>query len=373
MALAAAVLAACGDSGPPTTMPNIDAAPGDTADAAPPAHLVAYISGYGPNIAWFDVDLATGALAPVGSIAAFSGAPSFLAMTRTHLYAASESASKVGAYAIDQTTGALSLINDVGSGGNGPAHVSVDGTGTHVLVANYGAGTVAVLPVRGDGGVQAATQNPSPGANAHQILTDPSNHYVFVPCKGADRVAQYTYDPQTGALAPNGVPNLTTASGAGPRHLAFAPDGTHAYLLNELDSTLTVLGFDAGTGRLTALQTVSSRATGATGSNTGAEIVVHPSGKFVYGSNRGDNNLAVFAIAAGTGMVSLVGHTSTSGMTPRSFAIDPTGAWLYAANQGSGTVITFAIDATTGALTRVGSPLTVSQPSFVGFVALPAR
>ncbi len=351
-------------------MTPIDA-PSVDADAAPPTRHIAYISGYGPDIAVFELRAATGELSPLTSIAAFKASPSFLAMTGSHLYAASESASRVGAYAIDRTTGALTFINDVASGGNGPAHVSVDATGKFVLVANYGGGTIAVLPVRADGGLDAASQTLSPGTNAHEILPAPGNHFVFVPCKGSDYIAQYTFDPQTGTLAPNAVPRLMTATGAGPRHLAFAPGGAHAYLINELDSTLTALSYDSTTGRLTAAQTVSTRAAGATGTNTGAEVVVHPSGNYVYGSNRGDNNLAVFRIAPATGMLTLVGHTSTGGMTPRNFTIDPTGTWLYAANQGSSTVVGFSIDPSTGALTPAGAPIAAVQPSFVGFVTLP--
>ena len=349
-----------------------DATPSGSDAAAdapgPPKRLVAYISGYGPNIAWFDVDRATGALAPKSSIASFATNPSFLAIHGTHLYAASESASRIGAYAIDPSSGGLTFINAQSSGGNGPAHVSVDASGKFVLSANYGNGAIAVLPVRGDGGIDAATQNPNAGANAHQILTGPGNRAVIVPCKGTDRVVQYTFDPQTGALTPNG--SVMTAAGAGPRHLAFRPDGLTAYLINELDSTLVTLAFDQNTGRLSTQGTVSIRAAGATGTNTGAEIAVHPSGKFVYASNRGDNNLAVFAIAPSSGQVSLVGHVPTGGMTPRMFAIEPGGAWLYVANQNSGNVITFAIDPQTGMLTRTGQPVTAQSPSYVGFVEL---
>jgi 6-phosphogluconolactonase len=369
LALIALVAAACGDPDPMMTSdaPTPDAA----ADAAAPAHLVAYVSGYGPNIAWFDLDQATGALAPVSTIAAFAASPSFLAVSGLHLYAVSEATSRVGAYAIDPTSGGLTFINDVAAGGSGPAHVSVDRTGTFVLVANYGDGTVSVLPVRTDGGLAAATQTIDLGTNAHQILTDPTNHFVLVPCKGSDYIAQLTFDPATGALAANGVPHLATAAGAGPRHLAFAPDGAHAYLINELDSTLVALTYDSGTGRLATVQTVSTRAAGAVGANTGAEVWVHPSGKWVYGSNRGDNNVATFAIEAGTGRLSLVGHTPSGGSTPRDFTLDPTGRWLHAANQGSSTVIAFAIDATTGLPAPTGAQLTAAMPSFVGFVALP--
>ncbi|HET9623879.1 MAG TPA: lactonase family protein [Kofleriaceae bacterium] len=367
---AALLLAACGGSGGNST---VDGRVGD--DAAVPsdaatAHLVVYVSGYGPGIAWLDFDPATGGLTPVGSIAAVQ--PSFLAMTAGHLYAVSESGNRAAAYAIDPATGGLTFINDVDSGGAGPAHIAVDHRAAFVTVANFGGGTVAVLPIRGDGGLAAARQIVSPGVNAHMFLFDAADQFGFVPCRGSDYVAQYRFDAATGALTANATPHAATAAGAGPRHLAFAPDGAHAYLINELDSTLTALAYDAATGRLSPLQTVSTRAAGATGNNTGAEVWVHPSGKFVYGSNRGDDDLAIFAIAA-TGELTVVGHVATGGKTPRDFTIDPTGRWLLAANQGSDTVVTFAIDATTGMLTRTGAPLTAAQPAFVGFVALPRR
>jgi 6-phosphogluconolactonase len=369
VACAALLIAACGGSKP--AMPQDAHLP--ASDAPSPAHVVAYISGYGPSIAWFDFAPATGTLTPVASIAAAQPQPSFLAITSTHLYAVSESASRVGAYAIDPATGALTFINDVASGGDGPAHVSVDRAGKYALVANYGGGTVAVLPIRADGGLDAARQTLAPGTNAHMIVADAGNAHVFVPCKGSDYVAQYTFDAATGTLAPNAVPELATDAGAGPRHLAFAPDGAHAYLIAENASTLTALAYDTATGRLTPLHTVSTRATGATGTNTGAEVWVHPSGKFVYGSNRGDDNIAVFAIDPATGRVTPTGHTPTGGHTPRDFALDPTGAWLVAANQDSNSVVTFAIDPTTGALAPTGAPLAMTMPSFVGFLALPAR
>ncbi len=371
---AAVLLAACGSSGHDSSAP--DAATTDDAarsiDAAAPSHLVAYVSGYGPDIAWLDFDPAAGTLTPVGTLAAMQGSPSFLALTASHLYAVSESASRAAAYAIDPTTGAPSFVNDVDSGGSGPAHLSVDRSGGFVLVANYGGGTAAVIPIRADGGLSAPRQTVSPGSNAHMFVTDAGNHHAFVPCKGSDYVAQYDFDPATGGLTPNATPTAASAAGAGPRHLAFAPDGAHAYVIDENDSTLIVFGYDAITGRLTAQQTVSTRAAGATGSNTGAEIAVHPSGKFVYGSNRGDNTIAVFAID-GTGGVRQTAQIATGGTTPRQFAIDPTGRWLFAANQDSNTVVTFAIDPASGGLIRSGTALSANQPTFIGFVALPAR
>jgi 6-phosphogluconolactonase len=366
-------IALCACDGTTPAMPDGTVA-GDDApmpDAAPPARLVAYVSG-GANIDWYDVDQTTGALASVSSIAAFRPGASFLAFRgTTHLYAVT-SGNRVGAYSIDPATAALTFINDVASGGNGPTHVAVDRTGAFVMVANYGGGNVSVFPIQGNGGLGAAVQTLASGANAHLIDSDPSNRYVFVPCLGVDYVAQYVFAPATGMLTPNAVPRLMTANGAGPRHLAFSPDGKHAYLINELDSTLSALSLDGGTGRLTTLDTLTTRAAGASGGNTTAEVVVHPSGKFVYGSNRGDDNIVVFARDGATGMISLVEHESTQGMTPRNFTVDPTGKFLYAANQNSGSVVPFAIDAATGALTPTATPITVPAPAFVGVLAMPA-
>ncbi len=357
----------CGDDGGAMMTPGEDASMTIDTPPPPPAHVVAYVSGYSANIAWFDLDVDSGVLTRVSQVASFASSPSFLAMTRTHLYAAAESGNRVGAYTIDQATGALAFINDVSSSGNGPAHVSVDNTGAYAFVANYGNGAVAVLPIRGDGGVMAASQTLQAGANAHQILTDPSNSFVLVPCKGDDWVAQYTF--ASGTLTANTTPRAMTADGAGPRHITFAPGGQYAYLINENDSTLTAFSFSAG--RLTPLQTLSTRAAGANGNNTGAEIAVHPSGSFVYASNRGDNNIAVFRIAPATGMVTLVGHVPTSGSTPRSFALDPSGRWLFAANQNSDTVVSFSVDSSTGIPSPTGVSTAFDNPSFVGFVSLP--
>lgn len=348
---------------------SLDDAP-PVSDAPAPRHLVAYVSGSGPDIVVFDV-ASTGALTETSRVPAFRANPSFLAIdpTATALYAVSEATSRVGAYAIDPETGALAFINEQPSGGTGPAHVFVDRGGRYVLVANYGNGTIAALPIRADRGVEPPQQMLTAGANAHMILTDPTNKFAFVPCKGADSVAQYTFDPATGALALN-LPRLATAAGAGPRHLAFSPDGARAYLINELDDTLTALTLDAATGRLTPTQTISTLPAGFTGANTTAEVWVHPSGRYVFGSNRGHDSIVTYAVAP-TGTLALVGHTSTRGATPRDFTLDPAGDFLFAANQGSSTVVTFAFDAATGALSAVGEPVSVPSPAFVGIVALP--
>jgi 6-phosphogluconolactonase len=329
--------------------------PPDTPDTA---RWVAYVGGYGGEITWYSVDRTTGALAMLGSLAAST--PSFLAFDDAfaHLYAVDESGSRVGAYAIDQATGALAAINDQPSGGNGPAHVAF--ADDHVLVANYGDGAVAVLPIGSDGGVLAASQVTSAGQNAHEIVIDGA--WAFVPCLGSDHVAQYGWSGA--ALTPNGM--FPTASGAGPRHLAFA--GDRAYLIDEKASTIMALAFDAFTGKLSEIQTLSSRASGATGANTGAEIAV--GGSFVYASNRGDDTVGVFSRDSAGGLTPVT-QVSTGGQTPRHFSLSPDGRFLFVANQGSNTVVPFAIDPATGIPAAVAAPVTVQAPTFVGIAVLP--
>jgi 6-phosphogluconolactonase len=342
-------------------------------EAGAPVHLVAYASGYGPNIQWLSVNVATGATAPVGSVASFGSAPSFLAVDAAakHLYAVDENTpGQVGAYAIDAATGALSFQNAVASGGDGPPFVTVDHSGKWVLVANYTSGTVAVLPVNADGSLGAAVDTESPGAMAHMIAPDPSNRFVFVPCLGADYVAQYLFDASTGKLTPNATPHVAAAAGAGPRHIAFHPTLNVAYVVAETASTVTSYAFDTTAGTLSPTQTISTLPSGFTGTNTAAEIHVHPSGKWLFASNRGDDSIAVFALDA-TGAMTVQGFTPSGGTTPRDFSLDPSGALLYAANQGTGNVVPFRFDASSGALTNAGAAVTVASASFVGFAALP--
>jgi 6-phosphogluconolactonase len=347
-----------------------------TTDGGNPApHLVAYASGYGPDIARFTLDDTSGALAPAGTTPAFGGSPSFLAVNPavTTLYALDENANgRVGAYSIEAKTGTLTFLGAVSSGGNGPAFVSVDPSGKWVLVANYGDGTASVLAVQPNGSLAAApADHVTAGAEAHMMVADPSDHFVFVPCKGADYVAQYVFDASTGKLTPNAVPHVATAAGAGPRHIAFHPNGKYAYVIDEIDSTMTAYAFDAASGTLTPIESQSTLPQGFSGTNTAAEVWVHPSGAWVLGSNRGDDSIVVFAVDAATGKLTPKGFTKSGGATPRDFTLDPTGAYVYAANQTTGNVVPFRFDAAQGTLAPVGMPETVTAASFVGVVALP--
>lgn len=386
LGLLAVCLAGCGDPGPGAAedlLGDASALPSDggdgavAADLAPPPPDLAkpgvpyvYVSGNTTSISRFSLDPMTGVLTPAGTTP-ISGNPSFLAVdpAQKRLFAAKESGNLVAAFTIDQATGALTGLGaDVSSGGNGPAHLSVDKSGAWVLVANYGDGAVRVIPITATGlGMPSDTRNA--GANAHQILTDATNAFAFVPCKGASYTAQYTFNVQTGVLAANPVATVGTPSGAGPRHLAFHPNGLYAYVIMELSSRMHAYTVDTAAGRLTDVQDLSTLPA-PMGGNTGAEVVVHPSGRFLYGSNRGHDSIVIYALST-TGRMTLVGHQPTGGQTPRSFTVDPTGKWLLVANQGSNEVRIFAIDPTAGTLTPAASPVAATNPAFVGLVTLP--
>jgi 6-phosphogluconolactonase len=335
------------------------------------------------------LDPATGALS-APQLAAESPNPSFLALhpARDFLYAANEigdfegkKTGSVSAFAFDRLTGMLRLLNQQSSGGDGPAHLSLDRAGRNVLVANYGGGSVAVLPITPTGTLNPASQvvqhtgssvNPQrqKEPHAHSIDADNANRFVYVADLGIDKVMIYAFDSAQGKLTAADPAFVSAKPGAGPRHVALHPQSRFAYVINELDCTVTVYTRDTARGTLTPMQTISTLPDGvavAAGYST-AEIAIHPSGKFLYGSNRGHDTLVIYAIDQKTGKLTLVGHESTQGKTPRNFGIDPTGRYLLAANQGSDSVVVFKIDATTGRLTPTGSKIEVGAPVCVTFV-----
>lgn len=343
------------------------------ADAsARPTALYALTGGGDGVIRVFAVDAATGEWTARGSLAAGTS-PSFLAAdtVRGRVYAVDESGGgSVLSFAFDPKSGALtSLGAAVPSQGAGPTHLSIDPTGKWVLVAMYTAGKVGVFPIGPSGLLGAATDVASPGDKAHLAITSPSGGYAFVPCLGANIIAQYTFNGATGKLTPNAAGSASPPPGAGPRHLDFHPGEAFAYGVNELASTLTTYGYDKAKGALTPIETKTTLPAGFSGANTGAEVFVHPSGKWVFTSNRGHDSIATFAIDAGTGKATLASHASTGGKTPRSFAVDPKGAFVFAANQASDTVQALRVDPSTGALTPIGAPRPVPKPTFVGLFA----
>jgi len=308
--------------------------------------------------------------------------PSFLAIDRRRgrLFAVNETDSlsgggAVAAYALDGATGGLRLLNRQPAGPL-PCHVSVHPDGLLVAAASYLAGSAALFRVAPDGSLAPALDvvrhtgssvHPvrQKGPRAHAAVFDPAGRFLFVPDLGVDRVFVYRLDPREGRLAPNGT--LVVAPGSGPRHLVFHRSRRLAYLVNELSSTISVCRYDPFGGRLEIVDTVSTLPDGYTGENYCAEIRVHPSGTFLYASNRGHDSIVGFAIDRATGGLSKPRHTPSGGSWPRSFAVESAGRWLVAANQKSDTVVAFRIDQRTGELVPAGAPLSVVSPAFVGF------
>jgi len=328
-----------------------------------------------------ELDLASGALTIKG-LAGESTNPSFLAIhpSQKFLYSVNEVGSfdnkktgAVSAFAIDPKTGNLTLLNQQPSGGTGPCHLIVDKAGKNVLVANYSGGTVESLPIGEDGKlkepVSVIQHKGAKQPHAHSINLDAANKFAVAADLGLDQLLVYKFDPAKGTLTPNEPPSASVAAGAGPRHFTFDPKGKYGYVINEMGSTVTAFSYDPDKGTLQEIQTISTLPKDFTGKGLStAEVVAHPSGKFLYGSNRGHDSIAIFAIDPETGKLTAQGHESTKGKTPRNFAIDPTGAYLLAENQDSGSIVVFRIDPKTGSLKQVGEPVSISAPVCVRFV-----
>jgi 6-phosphogluconolactonase len=332
-------------------------------------------------------DSSTGKMTSLG-LATEAVEPSFLTAgsSRRFLYAVNETdifngqpTGAVSAFAIQSETGKLSLLNQVSSRGAAPAHITLDRTGRYTLVSNYTAGSVAVFPVLKDGRLGEATSfvqhkgssvNPQrqTGPHAHAIALSPDNRFAVAADLGLDHLLVYSFDSAKGTLGAN--PQIVKAApGAGPRHLAFRFDGRFLYVINELQSTVATYAYDAATGTLHELQTMSTLPKTFSGNNTAAEIEIHPSGKFLFASNRGDDSIAGFAIDSAIGKLTHVENDPIGGKTPRNFAIDPTGSWLLAANQDSDNIVVFRIDQKTGHLTPTGVVFQVPSPTCLKFVA----
>jgi 6-phosphogluconolactonase len=356
-----------------------------SAVAASAGQELVFVGSGKKDIEAFRFDTATGALTSLGKAAALAH-PSFLAIAPNHrfLYAISEGGrpddSSVSAFSIDPASGKLTLLNSQPAGGGaGPCHVEVDASGKNALIANYGSGSVAVFPLAANGElgpvsafVQDSGSSVNPqrqeGPHAHCIVTDPRDRFAFVCDLGLDKVMVFKFDSAKGTLAPANPAFVSVTPGSGPRHIAFHPNGRWAYVINEMASTITGFAYDAAHGRLREIQTESTLPKDFSGHSTCAEVAVHPSGKFVYGSNRGDDSIAVFTCDPSSGRLAFAQRVSTGGKTPRQFEIDPTGNWLLAANQDSDTVVVFRLDASTGQLRPVGTPVPSGNPQCVKFL-----
>jgi 6-phosphogluconolactonase len=328
------------------------------------------------------LDTDTGELAaPVLAVEAKN--PSFIEIhpNGKYLYAVSESgdAGTVSAYAIDPDTKNLKLLNTRPSGGSGPCHVNIDHAGKNVLVTNYNSGSVSVIPIEPDGSLaeptcfvqhEGSSVNPQrqKGPHAHSVNISPDDRFAFVADLGLDKIMIYKLDVEKGTITTNDPPFVKVKPGSGPRHFTFGIDGKYAYVINEMGGTITAFAYEPVSGTLTEIQTVSTLPDDFSGSNSCAEIRVHPSGRFIYGSNRGHDSIAVYRIDPAKGTLTFVEHERAGIKTPRNFNIEPTGKFCLVANQDSDSVVVFRIDQKTGALEPTGNKIFIGKPVCVRFL-----
>ena len=338
-------------------------------------------NGKGEGITVYRIDPATGQWSEVQVVRELVN-PSWLTLDRQQrfLYAAHGDGGEATAFAIDRDGGRLSLLNRQATDGRNGVRLGIDASNRFVVLANYSTGTVAVLPINPDGTLGRLTDlvtlegKPGPhrteqaSAHPHDVVFDPRGRFIVVPDKGLDTTFVFRLDTTRGKLVPAEPASVASRPGAGPRHVDFHPSKPYLYQINELDSTLTTFKFDTERGELMPLQTITTLPPSFTGTSTTSEIAVAPSGRFVYGSNRGHDSIVIFAVDGGTGVLSPVGWESTQGRVPRFFALDPSGAFLYAANQNSDTIVAFSVDQATGRLKPTGQVVKTGSPSSIVFV-----
>lgn len=347
------------------------------------AYIGSYTQGRREGIAVHRYDPATGQLQLIQTVETLAN-PTFLAIhpSKRFLYAVSEVGdydskpqTAASAFAINLASGQLTLLNHVGCPGKGACHITLDPGVRFVVLANYGDGTVTVLPIRADGSLGEATDfiqheghGPHPNqdhAHAHSTTFSLDGRVAYIADLGIDKLMAYRLDD--GKLVAHSIPFLSLASGAGPRHFDFHSNGKWGYIINELDSTLVVVDYDAATSELRPKQTISTLPEDFGETNYCADVHVHSSGKFVYGSNRGHNSIVIFTIGA-TGLITLAGHQSTHGSWPRNFGIDPAGKFMLVANEKSDSIVAFAIDEQAGLLTPTGFTLNTPKPVCIKFL-----
>ena len=347
------------------------------------SHLI-YLGTYTRNstskgiyAVWLDAE--TGALStPVVAAEAVDPAWLTLSPDRKLLYAIHASPTQARGFRVDEVNGRLvAFPTDEPPPGsspvNPPSHLAVDASGRALLAANYRDGFVASIPIRADGtlGAPALIRHDGKGTHptrqekphVHSVTLSPDNRFVIVADLGLDRIYSYALDPAAAKLAPANPPFVATAPGSGPRHFKFGRDGGHGYVINELASTVTVYDYDLPRGALTPKQTVSTVPADSKGQNTTAEVRVHPNGKFLYGSNRGDDSIAVYSIHGTTGELTPIEIVKSGGKTPRNFALSPDGKWLVCGHQDTPLLTVFRVDGSSGRLIR--TDYTADAPSCV--------
>ncbi|MDR3562259.1 MAG: lactonase family protein [Negativicutes bacterium] len=335
--------------------------------------------GNGQGIKVYRIDPATGDWTQIQLLEIFN--PSFLTLDRQQrfLYSVHGDGTFITAFAIDQQTGLLTQLNQQPTGGKNSVHSTVDPTNKFLVVANYSSGAVAAFPINEDGSLGAYSDLvPLPGdvgpnrfeqtlSHPHHIPFDLAGRFIVVPDKGLDKVFVFRLDTANGKLIPNNPPWVKTRVGAGPRHVGFHPSKPYVYVINELDSSMTTYGYDPERGELKPIQVLPALPTNFTGDSVCAEIAVAPSGKFVYGSNRGHDSVTIFAVDQANGTLSTVGWEPTQGITPRFITLHPSGDFLYAANQDSDKIVAFKVNKSTGKLTPSGQIINTGSPVCIIF------
>ena len=310
--------------------------------------------------------------------------PSFLALDQKahHLYAVHGDLSEVSAFSIDPASGKLNFINQQATGGKNPVHLLVDPTNKFLTVANYASGSLATLPINGDGSLgplvdlRTLTGEPGPhktqqgSSHPHQVVLDPAGKFLVVPDKGLDRIFSFRLDSVSGKLSPAPSASVAGREGSGTRHIAFHPQRPFAYVMNELDSTVTAYSYGAANAELTPLQILPTVPADFTGNNTGAEIAIASSGRFVYGSNRGHDSIVTYRVDPKNGTLKAVGWQPSHGTGPRFLAIDPTQKFLYVANENSDSIVTFRIDTVSGGLVPTAQTISTGSPVCIVFAEL---
>lgn len=331
----------------------------------------------------FDFDSSTGKLTPK-EIAAETPDPSWVVVhpNGKFAYVANEAGkqSTITAFALDAKSAKLTQLNQLPALGEDPCYLSFDRAGKYLLVANYTSGTVAVFPIHADGklgehtavvkdtGSLGPNKERQEGPHAHWVQVSPDNRFVFVSDLGLDAILSYRFDAAKGTLTPNDPPLAKLAPGAGPRHVAFSPNGKYIYVVSELNSTITAFSFDTSKGSFHEFQILSTLPPDFIGRNDTAEITADPSGKWLFASNRGHDSIAIYAINSSDGTLQHTGEVPTSGKEPRHFAIDPTGQYLLAENQYSNSIVVFRIDPASGTLTQVSAADNVPSPVCLTFL-----
>jgi 6-phosphogluconolactonase len=329
------------------------------------------------------LDAETGKLS-APDLACKTSKPSFIAIhpNGKYIYSVTEgNPGKLSAFAINPETKKLKLINQSISGGKGPCHVSVSDDGKTLLAANYGSGSISSTPINEDGSLgktatiiqhkgSSINQRRQKGPHAHSINLSPDNRFAYVADLGMDKIMIYKLDPKTSKLTKNDPPCFKTKPGAGPRHFTFHPNKRFAYLINELDNTIAALSYNSKDGKLTEIQTISTLPEDYKGETNTAEVKVHPNGKFLYGSNRGHDSIAIYKIDTESGKLTLIGFQSTDIKNPRHFNIDPSGKYCIVGNQDTNNILLFKVDQKTGLLIPTETSFSIGQPICVKFLPL---